>query len=354
VAAAATPPPPPAPTTLDKDVADAADALTEKSRRKDDESNEDHLARLARESRKMLFERQLQAPFHPKDVKFKPQAAKGNRCLAVCYIDARLVADRLDDVLGVDGWSDNYTVLADGSVLCHLTIVRDGAKTTKCDVGSPSEQPDAGDRLKAAFSDAFKRAAIKFGIGRYLYRVPPQWVDYDPVKKLLSVPQMPAWALPDKKLPEPRPYYDGDDYTLPAAAAASAGAPTTKAPDPPEKAVSADDAEKAALAAKAAADEKEKQKVQTQKATTADAKRAEEFRATRLGMWIKGLDGCDTAAQMTQYIAEHMPDEPMQTKAIVWDKVQSYIKNANLKWDPKAKEVYDPKDVNSGNAGIPY
>jgi hypothetical protein len=48
------------------------------------------------------------------------------------------------------------------------------------DVGSPSEQPDDGDQLKAALSDALKRAAIKLGIGRYHYRLPRQWVDYDP------------------------------------------------------------------------------------------------------------------------------------------------------------------------------
>ena len=54
---------------------------------------------------------------------------------------------------------------------------------TKTDVGGQSEQPDEGDRRKAAFSDALKRAAVKFGIGRYLYRLKPQWVDYDPQKK---------------------------------------------------------------------------------------------------------------------------------------------------------------------------
>jgi hypothetical protein len=47
----------------------------------------------------------------------------------------------------------------------------------------PSEQPDGGDRLKAAFSDALKRAAVKYGVGRYLYRLPSQWVDYDPQRR---------------------------------------------------------------------------------------------------------------------------------------------------------------------------
>jgi len=53
----------------------------------------------------------------------------------------------------------------------------------KADVGGASGQPDAGDRHKAAFSDALKRAAVKFGIGRYLYSLAPQWRDWNPQSK---------------------------------------------------------------------------------------------------------------------------------------------------------------------------
>ena len=75
-----------------------------------------------------------------------------------------------------------------------LVVVRFVRET---DVGSPSEQPDDGDKLKAAFSDALKRAAIKLGIGRYLYRLPRQWVDYDPQQRqFVRPPQLPTWALP--------------------------------------------------------------------------------------------------------------------------------------------------------------
>jgi hypothetical protein len=64
-------------------------------------------------------------------------------------------------------------------------------------VGSPSEQPDGGDRLKAAFSDALKRAAVKFGVGRYLYRLPAQWVDYDAQKRRFArTPEMPRESTP--------------------------------------------------------------------------------------------------------------------------------------------------------------
>lgn len=147
-------------------------------------------------------------PFPPADVKWKPQMVKANRALAMAYIDARAVQDRLDEVLGVDGWQEKYTTLQDGSVMCRLTVrFWDEARgrevrTTRADVGSASQQPDAGDRLKAAFSDALKRAAVKFGVGRYLYRLSSQWVDYDPVKKaFVNKPQLPASALPARYQP---------------------------------------------------------------------------------------------------------------------------------------------------------
>lgn len=147
---------------------------------------------------------QLATPFPAQTIKWKPQAVKGNRALAVAYLDARVVQDRLDSVLGPAGWEDSYQVLADGSVVCTLTVhMPDGKSITKMDVGSPSEQPDGGDRLKAAFSDALKRAAVKYGIGRYLYRLPLQWCDFDPAKKqFVNTPRLPAEFGGDGKAPE--------------------------------------------------------------------------------------------------------------------------------------------------------
>lgn len=139
----------------------------------------------------------LAAPFDLREVKFKPQSVKANRCLAIAYVDVRVIQDRLDGVLGVEGWQDWYELLPDGSVVCKLSLTLGGRDVSKMDVGSPSEQPDGGDRLKAAFSDALKRAAVKFGIGRYLYRLPAQWVDYDPQKKQITgTPQLPGFAIP--------------------------------------------------------------------------------------------------------------------------------------------------------------
>lgn len=182
--------------------------------------------------------RALSAPFDAKEVRFKPAVVSGNRALALAYVDARAIQDRLDEVLGVEGWQDSYRCLPDGSVLCRLRLRLGTDWVTKVDVGGPSEQPDGGDRMKAAFSDALKRAAVKFGVGRYLYRLPAQWVDYDPQRRqFVRTPTLPAFALPAKdttsgsvpvptatQTPEPRKETQtqrktprkGETHTLPA------------------------------------------------------------------------------------------------------------------------------------------
>ena len=139
----------------------------------------------------------LSRPFDPAVVRFKPAVVSGNRALALAYVDARAILDRLDEVMGVVGWQDDYECLPDGSVVCKLRLKIGDDWITKVDVGGPSEQPDGGDRLKAAFSDALKKASVKFGLGRYLYRLPSQWCDYDPQKRQFTrPPTLPAAATP--------------------------------------------------------------------------------------------------------------------------------------------------------------
>lgn len=139
------------------------------------------------------------ADFFPaKEIKWKAQSVKGNRCLAIAYLTSRVVMDRLDEVVGCENWRDDYTVLPNGSVMCRLEIFNGKEWIYKTDTGSQSEQPDEGDRMKAAFSDALKRAAVKFGIGRYLAKFPHEWTDYDPARKTISVtPPIPHQFLTD-------------------------------------------------------------------------------------------------------------------------------------------------------------
>ncbi len=122
---------------------------------------------------------------------------EGEPALAIAYLDARLVEDRLDAVFGPGGWQDAYNVLPSGDVVCTLRVRIDGEWVEKSDVGGQSEQPDEGDRVKAAFSDALKRAAVKLGVGRYLYRLGGQWVDFDEkARQFKRTPTLPEWATP--------------------------------------------------------------------------------------------------------------------------------------------------------------
>jgi hypothetical protein len=109
---------------------------------------------------------QLGAPFDPQDVDFRPQGKpRDGQGKVVAYVDARAVQERFDEVFGPLGWSFTWEPLVITSTIQVVrgTITVDGV--AKSDVG------DAGDTepSKSAVSDAIKRAAVMWGVGRYLY-----------------------------------------------------------------------------------------------------------------------------------------------------------------------------------------
>jgi hypothetical protein len=106
----------------------------------------------------------LAAPFEPDEVRTRTQ---GGRTFP--YVTARTVMNRLDEVLGPAGWWDEFVPGAN-SVLCKLSVcLPDGHVLTKSDAGGYAGMSDQGDDDKSGYSDAFKRAAVKLGVGRYLY-----------------------------------------------------------------------------------------------------------------------------------------------------------------------------------------
>lgn len=109
----------------------------------------------------------LRRPFTAEAVKWKVQATWEGGALIVPYIDARLVVERLNLVVP-HLWYDDYESVAGGKgLLCRLTI--DGI--TRQDVGG-------GYQGKGLYSDALKRAAVKFGIGVSLYALPQIKFDF--------------------------------------------------------------------------------------------------------------------------------------------------------------------------------
>lgn len=141
---------------------------------------------------------QLRAPFNPAAIHWRIQTLSGDksRGLALAYIDARDVMKRLDDVVGPEGWQDRYTESAKGRVICELSININGEWITKSDGAGDT----AVEGEKGGISDAFKRAAVKWGIGRYLYQLGNTWVAVKPrgrTHEIAENPQLPEWATPD-------------------------------------------------------------------------------------------------------------------------------------------------------------
>ena len=123
----------------------------------------------------------LYMPFTRAEVDFRP----GSNGVKLAYIDARTVMKRLDDVMGIDGWQDKYKSI-ENRTICELSLKINGVWITKSDGAGDTKIEGA----KGGISDSFKRAAVKFGVGRYLYYLP---------KEVNSFDQMPAWALQSTK-----------------------------------------------------------------------------------------------------------------------------------------------------------
>lgn len=122
------------------------------------------------------------------------------RGLAAPYIDVQTVMDRLDDAIGPENWRDAYQQLGT-TTICTLSIRIDGEWIAKCDGAGPTDiEPEKGQ-----LSDSLKRAAVRWGIGRYLHRVPAMWADLDDRGRLKTEPQLPEWALPQPEQPPPAP-----------------------------------------------------------------------------------------------------------------------------------------------------
>ena len=95
--------------------------------------------------------------------------------VALAYIDARDVMDRLDLVVGPENWRDEYFETPK-RVFCTLYI-------NHWKLGWLGKTDGAGDTSfegeKGGISDAFKRAAVRWGIGRYLYSLSAPWIALD-------------------------------------------------------------------------------------------------------------------------------------------------------------------------------
>lgn len=113
--------------------------------------------------------RALQDFFAAEEIEWRVQQAgeKNGRiwAIAVPYVTNRAIQARLDEVVGPESWRNEFRPGPDGGVMCGLSIRVGDEWVTKWD---GAENTDV-EGVKGGLSGAMKRAAVQWGIGRYLY-----------------------------------------------------------------------------------------------------------------------------------------------------------------------------------------
>lgn len=137
----------------------------------------------------------LAAPFPPEKISWRVGSsnkkkrqretgdnfAKATKGTALAYIDARDVMERLDEVCGPGGWQNRYPH-AGVKTVSEIGIFIAGEWVWKSDGAGDTDIEGA----KGGLSDAFKRSAVRWGIGRYLYGMSSPWVDLDDREQIVE------------------------------------------------------------------------------------------------------------------------------------------------------------------------
>lgn len=117
--------------------------------------------------------------------------------IALAYVDARDVMQRLDFVCGTN-WQCRYPFPG----CCEIGLfINDQWVWRANGAGETNVEGEKGQ-----YSDAFKRAAVMWGPGRYLYALPNVWVELNDRKQIIKPPELPHWATPEgyRKIMESR------------------------------------------------------------------------------------------------------------------------------------------------------
>lgn len=120
---------------------------------------------------------QLRRPFPVSRLKWR--SGPGGKRLV--YIDARDVMSRLDEVMGTL-WQSRVDHVTPKGVVVSIGLYIDGQWIWRAD--GAGETGIEGE--KGQFSDALKRSAVSWGVGRYLYAMGSHGPD-----------NIPRWATPE-------------------------------------------------------------------------------------------------------------------------------------------------------------
>lgn len=152
---------------------------------------------------------QLTEPFDPSEIKWRVThtTPDGSRGAVIAFADPRAYSDRLNQVFTPSGWTRTYEVntvssvtrikkdklIQTGKVLVTCTVTIAGLGTH---ADSGEEWADEENAMTSAQAQAFKRACICFGLGRYLYNFAEMWVPLNQYRQPINLPPLPQWALP--------------------------------------------------------------------------------------------------------------------------------------------------------------
>lgn len=168
---------------------------------------------MSRESKDIMA--LLQAPFIPEDIEWRVQSSGFDKngkawALVIPFVTNRAIQNRLDDVFGYDGWSNEFIPITTERGLSFLCGISAGG-VKKWD---GADETDI-ENFKGGLSNAMKRSAVQFGIGRYLYKLSTYFADLTEGRngeftvKITSKdktqsgmfsydsPALPDWALPE-------------------------------------------------------------------------------------------------------------------------------------------------------------
>ncbi len=153
----------------------------------------------------------LDYPFPAADIEWRIQQsgmAKSGQIYAMvlAYVTNRAIMKRLDEVCGKAGWKNEFREAPDSGVMCGISIKIDGEWITKWDAAENTQV----EAVKGGMSGAMKRAAVQWGIGRYLYNLTEGFAQVSLEKKpdwnrakikegnifWWLPPSLPQWALP--------------------------------------------------------------------------------------------------------------------------------------------------------------
>ena len=150
----------------------------------------------------------LAEPFPEQDIEWRVQdcGEKNGKIWArvLAYVTNRAIMERLDDVVGIENWKNEYLPGPAGGVVCGISIKLSGEWVTKWD-GAENSNIEG---VKGGLSNSMKRAAVQWGIGRYLYKLDAGFAEISEAGRMSAKlkngnwfrwdpPFLPEWALPE-------------------------------------------------------------------------------------------------------------------------------------------------------------